>query len=348
MLEAFLGRPASVRSMYDLLNPATVPPDVPAFSDGSALYVRPSLACGGTAPFSLYKLVALHAAAHERFGSFDGHEELEPDAADADPLGAALADRASASDDLDRFLLGVCRGLPHRRGPLPHAARACAGTPSSVLQETYGHLDAGGPSGESGRLHAGRRCGPTWPPSASESAVLAPTCGVRRGGGGGAPARISRAPSRPTRWPRRIACAELVEPLWDGRRAIVEQEQLLDLPGADPPYHDHLLLGLTLAAWATGTAGGGLGTPLPGRPLDVPGSLHPSEVIEGLEIRSATRPQEIELLARRGGRARRTKMGSGECEIFHYHEWDHAVGDHRTRWCTVRERPQRSGRPETS
>ncbi|MCJ7795420.1 MAG: hypothetical protein MUQ56_01395, partial [Thermoleophilia bacterium] len=103
LLEAFLGRPAPLRSMFDLLNPATVPPDVPAFSDGAVLYVRPALGCVGAAPFALYKLVALHATAHERFGTFDDIGLLEAMRPNESVLGGALG----LVDDVDRFLLGV-------------------------------------------------------------------------------------------------------------------------------------------------------------------------------------------------------------------------------------------------
>ena len=42
ILEAFLGRPAMVRNMFDVLDPAGVPADVPAFVDGGTIY---STAC---------------------------------------------------------------------------------------------------------------------------------------------------------------------------------------------------------------------------------------------------------------------------------------------------------------
>ncbi len=139
----------------------------------------------------------------------------------------------------------------------------------------------------------------------------------------------------------------LVEPLWYGPAAIVEQEQLLDLTSVPhPPYHDYLLLGLTLAAMGDGDgagAGAGASKPLPGVPLDVPGSLHPSEVVEGLEMAFHGKAEENDELLPFEEEEPEDELGVGECDIFSYHEWDHAVGDHRTRWCTVRERPQRSG-----
>jgi nitric oxide reductase NorD protein len=131
----------------------------------------------------------------------------------------------------------------------------------------------------------------------------------------------------------------LVSPWWDG-------DVPLDLVGVPyPPYHDHLLLGLTLASLSAAKSDGeGLGRPTTGASIDVPGSLHPSEVIEGLELSFRDKVQEIDpsLVA---GDDEEYDDWSGDGDVFHYHEWDHQVGDHRTSWVTVRCRNLPPGDP---
>ena len=168
LLEAFLGRPAHLRSMFDLLNPATVPPDVPAFSDGAVLYIRPALGCVGAAPFALYKLVALHATAHERFGTFEDVGLREAFRTD----GSILAGAPGLFDDVDRFLVGVAedtridaalfRTLPGLR----RDARI-------VVDETYGHLGRSAASSGSAGLDQAPEAGGVALSAASLRAHLA-------------------------------------------------------------------------------------------------------------------------------------------------------------------------------
>ena len=333
LLEAFLGRPAHLRSMFDLLNPATVPPDVPAFSDGAVLYVRPALGCVGAAPFALYKLVALHATAHERFGTFDDIGLLEAMRPNESVLGGALG----LVDDVDRFLLGVAEDARIDAAlfrTLPGLRRDA----QIVLEETYGHL--GGVALAAASLRAHLAAGPFGVHLLSdrelENAIDQVVAPLRREGAvpadsvmvAGALRRLldARAPG---------GAVDLMEPVEDDRQAA-------DVPY--PPYHDHLFLGLRLAALQARTADGSApGSILPGTPVDVPGSLHPSEVITGLEIAVRDKQQEADLLILDD---EEEEEGDVDGEVFMYDEWDTGVSDYRTRWCTVRCRTLPLGDPD--
>jgi len=334
LLEAFLGRAAHLRSMFELLNPATVPPDIPAFSDGSVLYVRPALGCVGAAPFALYKLVALHATAHERFGTFDDiglQEALRPN---EHVLGGALG----LLDDVDRFLLGVAEDARIDAAlfrTLPGLRRDA----QIVLEETYGHLAGVALSAASLRAHLAA--------APFEVHVLADRSLEEEIDQAVAPLRREGALSVETVQAagalRRIldTCAPggavaLMEPTVDDREAT-------EVPY--PPYHDHLFLGLELAALQARTSdGSAAGSILPGTPVDVPGSLHPSEVITGLEIAVRDKQQETDLLILED--EDEEEDGGVEGEIFTYDEWDTGISDYRTRWCTVRCRTLPLGDPD--
>ncbi len=339
--------------MFDLLNPATVPPDVPAFSDGAVLYIRPALGCVGAAPFALYKLVALHASAHERFGTFDDMGLREAFRTDGSLLGGALG----LLDDVDRFLLGVAedtridaalfRTLPGLR----RDARI-------VVEETYGHL---------GRSAAafGSAAGLDW---ASEVGGVPLSAASLRAHLAAAPfgvhlladreleeaidqavAPLYREDAPPA---AAIAAAGALRRLLDeripgGAVALMDSEgdgrESAEVPY--PPYHDHLYLGLELAALQARTAdGSAAGSLLPGTPVDVPGSLHPSEVITGLEIAVRDKQQEADLLILDDDDEEQDGDDNGD--FFAYHEWDTGISDYRTRWCTVRCRALPMGDPD--
>ena len=93
----------------------------------------------------------------------------------------------------------------------------------------------------------------------------------------------------------------------------------LDLVGVPyPPYHDHLLLGLDSGEPLDDGDGRQRSGHANSRDasIDVPGSLHPSEVIEGLEISFRDKVQEIDpsLVA---GDDEEYDDWSGEGEVFH-------------------------------
>lgn len=333
LLEAFLGRPAHLRSMFELLNPATVPPDVPAFSDGTVLYVRPALGCVGAAPFALYKLVALHATAHERFGTFDDIGLLEAMRPNESVLGGALG----LVDDVDRFLLGVAEDARIDAAlfrTLPGLRRDA----QIVLEETYGHL--GGVALSAASLRAHLAAAPfgvhLLADREVEEAIDQAVIPLRREGALPTEAVMAAGALRrllDTHVPG--GAVNLMEPMGDGRQAA-------EVPY--PPYHDHLFLGLQLAALQARTADGSApGSILPGTPVDVPGSLHPSEVITGLEIAVRDKQQEADLLILDD---EEEEEGDVDGEVFMYDEWDTGVSDYRTRWCTVRCRTLPLGDPD--
>ncbi len=361
LLEAFLGRPASLRSMFDLLNPGTVPPDVPAFSDGEALYVRPALGCVGAAPFSLYKLVALHAAAHDRFGTFDDlgmQQALRPrveglvaEGIPGGPLGSL--------DELDRFLLGVAEDSRIDAAlfrTLPGLRRDA----EIVMKETYGHV-ASRFAAHGGGGAGGRGPGETTPGAPVSAAAI--RAQVAAGPFGVAvlddqelahaidevmaPVRAEGAePSRAIEAAGGLR--RLLETRVPGGVAALEQgERNTGREGEDPPevpyppFHDHLFLGLKVAALQQ--RAGGEGALVPGTPVDVPASLHPSEVITGLEITVRDRQQEAELLILDDEEDE--EDGDGCFDTFTYDEWDATVSDYRSRWCTVRRRLLAGGDP---
>ncbi|MHB1344111.1 MAG: VWA domain-containing protein, partial [Thermoleophilia bacterium] len=96
---------------------------------------------------------------------------------------------------------------------------------------------------------------------------------------------------------------------------------------------------LTAGAGAKGTSD----SLLPGTPVDVPGSLHPSEIIDGIEIAVRDRQQEADLLILDD--EDEDEDGDVPGESFTYHEWDREIGDFRTGWCTVRYRDVLKGDP---
>ncbi len=315
LLEAFLGRPAQVRSMYDLLDPAGVPPDVPAFTDGERLYVRPTLGCAGVAPLALYKLVALHAAAHERFGSY-GEKELELLFRRGISM---LTGRDDGPSDLDRFLFGVAEDFRVDTALL-RTLPGLRADAELVVSQTYLEVtDSGTPlSPASLRAHAaGFHLGVRLLDAAGAAALEGVLSGL-------ASPAASPADSA-------AAAAEL-KALFGDRLLETQEAAATDIP--HPPYYDHLFLGMKIASLnADSDESGKPGGLSPGAPVDVPGSLHPSEVIEGLEITVRDRQQEVDLLIRD---EEDDEDGDEEGDKFLYHEWDSAAGDFRRDWCTVR------------
>jgi nitric oxide reductase NorD protein len=335
MLEAFLGRPAAVRSIYDLLDPAKVPPDVPAFSDGERLYIRPTLGCASLSPFSLYKLVALHAAAHERFESF-GEKELEAMLARTE-VRLVGESRAGASD-LDRFLFGVAEDFRIDTGMLRTlpGLRADAKT---IIHETYGPFADRGVSLAPASLRAHAAAFPLGlriladAGSAEElETILAPLASPDAG-----PSDSVRvADALKQAFGERLMASVMV----DNRPGV--DRSGLDVP--HPPYYDHLFLGMKIASLTGQGEGAEPSDSLPpGAPVDVPGSLHPSEIIEGLEITVRDRQQEADLLIL--GEEEEAEDEDIEGESYSYHEWDNEIGDFRTAWCTVRYRDILKGDP---
>lgn len=337
LLEAFLGRSVSVHSMFDLLDPAGIPPDVPAFTDGWKLYVRPSLGCAGASPLSLYKLVALHAMAHQRFGSYAeaGLGRL------LETRGVVIAEGGGPSD-LDRFLAGVVEDFRVDAAlfrTLPGLRRDAA----LILRETYGDLDTesgrpGAPmSAEALRAHLaafpfGVRVLADPEAAAAVEGAVAPLAFPEAG-----PADVARAASA-----LREVLAQAGPLAEEGDIGAALESRVGRVPY--PPYHDHLYLGLKLASMLRPR--GEVGTPAiqPGTPIDVPSSLHPSEIIEGLTISVRDYRQEAELLVVDDDEEDREEGDVGG-EVFTYDEWDHEVGDFRTRWCTVRCRELPPGDP---
>lgn len=338
ILEAFLGRPALVRSMYDLLDPATVPPDVPSFSDGERLYIRPTLGCAGLPPFALYKLVALHAAAHERFESY-GEKELEAMLARGG-LGL-VPGREAGPSDIDRFFFGVAEDFRVDTAML----RTLPGMRADahlLIRETYERFS--GPEG-----------GVPLSPAAVRAHAAASPFGFRVLADTEAAATLERllgllaAPDAGPSDSVRVA-AELKAALGD---ALTAAEIVAGTPGVEasrddvphPPYYDHLFLGMKIASLTSGTDGSKSSDSLPpGSPVDVPGSLHPSEIIEGLEITVRDRQQEADLLILEDDEDE-DEDGDVLGESFTYHEWDAEIGDFRTGWCTVRYRDVLKGDP---
>jgi len=334
ILEAFLGRPAVVRSMYDLLDPASVPPDVPAFSDGERLYIRPTLGCGHLSPLALYKLVALHAAAHERFSSY-GQKELESLLSRGGL--SFMGDADAGPSDLDRFLFGVAEDFRVDTALL-RTLPGLRADAELIITETYQGLAGGlSLSAASLRAHAAAFSLGIRLLADSETAEF-----VERTLGSLASPEAGPSDSV-------VVAAELKAAL--GER-LMDALVADSLPGADkagdnvphPPYYDHLFLGMKIASL---TAGAGTKGPsdslLPGTPVDVPGSLHPSEIIDGIEIAVRDRQQEADLLILDD--EDEDEDGDAPGETFTYHEWDREIGDFRTGWCTVRYRDVLKGDP---
>lgn len=334
LLEAFLGRPASLHSMFDLLDPASVPPDVPAFSDGQKLYIRPSLGCAGASPLSLYKLVALHAMSHQRFGSYtsDGLGRFLV-------RGRTIAAEEAAPTALDRFVAGVAEDF-RIDAVLLRTLPGLRRDAELIVRETYGGLDVN--SGRSGvplttaslRAHLVAFpfgvCVLADPDLAAavESAV--------------APLAFPEAgPADATRVAAALGRLLQAEGAGDWARENVAGAEVVEVPY--PPYHDHLYLGLKLASMTSSGTDAGAG-PAPGTPVDVPDSLHPSEIIEGLEISLRDHRQEAELLVLEDDEED-GEEGDAAWDTFTYDEWNYELADYRTRWCTVRCRQLPPGDP---
>lgn len=346
ILEAFLGRPAVVRSMYDLLDPASVPPDVPSFSDGERLYIRPTLGCAQLAPLALYRLVALHAAAHERFESY-GEKELETLLARG---GLRLVGEGGAGpSDLDRFLFAVAEDFRVDTALL-RTLPGLRADAELIIRETYERLAVSAPPLAEGPAAGGVALSPA---SLRAHAAAFPL-GIRLLADSETAAFVERALE---------PLAALETGPSDSVRVAADLKDVLGVklmeafvgdtaPGADrsgedvphPPYYDHLFLGMKIASLV-----GGHGTPdpadslVPGSPVDVPGSLHPSEIIDGLEITVRDRKQEADLLILDDEEV--DEGGDVLGESFTYHEWDAEIGDFRTGWCTVRYRDILKGDP---
>jgi nitric oxide reductase activation protein len=135
----------------------------------------------------------------------------------------------------------------------------------------------------------------------------------------------------------------LVAPVWAREGADSRELDTVDVPY--PPFYDHFLLSLKLSSLAPASTGDSLpaGRASSGDRLDVPASLHPSEVIEGLEILLRDKATDEELLLTDDDEEE--DDSTGVHEVFTYDEWDYEVGDHRTKWCTVRCRELPPGDP---
>jgi hypothetical protein len=351
MLEAFLARPSSVRSMYDLLDASKVPPDVPAFSDGEHLYIRPTLGCVGLSPFSLYKLVALHAAAHERFGSYS-ETELETMLARSE---LRLAAESTGTTDLDRFLYGLAEDFRVDSAML-RTLKGLRADAETIIRETY---EAYAVSRADPASAAADDVGPqivggvSVAPASLRAHAAAFPVGLRLLADREAGVRLEGilAPlAAPEAGP-----ADSITVAAELKRAfghlLLKPADEGDAAGADPsgndvphpPYYDHLFLGMKIASMAGGGGSDGSSMPFtPGAQVDVPGSLHPSEIIEGLEITIRNKQQEAELLILED---EEEDEDDYEGETYTYHEWDSAAGDFRTNWCTVRYRDILKGDP---
>ncbi|GAB4251599.1 MAG: hypothetical protein Kow00129_12470 [Thermoleophilia bacterium] len=328
LLEAFLGRPGVVRSMFDLLDPATVPPDVPAFNDGRALYLRPTLGALGRSPLAMYKLVALHAAAHERFGSFADQELAERL---LERTRAGLRNTRGETEEqarLARFLVTLAEDY-RIDSALFRTLPGLRQDAELVLNQVYAEF----------RAELGRRTAAT--PAAVRAQLAALPFGIQIVEDTRVLedlAEVMRPLEDAEAGPAEsLAAAEalnrMLAPLW------FQGDKLADFDLADvpyPPFHDHFSLGLELSGRTPTATGDEKAAPVSaaGESISLPDSLHPSEIVKGLEIQLKDaadsgcdlmileeEPEEEEL--------------SG-CDIYRYDEWDHEAGDHRARWCTVR------------
>jgi hypothetical protein len=335
LLEAFLGRPAIIHSMYEVLDPATIPPDVPAFSDGLHLYVRPALSVVGRSPYSLYKLVALHAVAHERFGSFEDQG-----------LAALLRERpmggADEVSEYDRFFVGLAEDV-RIDAALFHTLPGLRRDALTILEETYADFRADGPLG-----------GVPLTPDSLRAHLAGAPFGVRLLADGEV-SRVVEDLVAPLTRPGVTAAESTAvgEALhrYLGPRLMAEAESWGDTTSrtaADvpyPPYHDHFFLGLKLSTVAPAEEGTlPLGSLIPGTGIDLPGSLHPSELIAGLEITVRDKQQEADLLIL--DEEEEEDEDDSNFSVFGYDEWDHELGDYRSRWCTVRCRDLPPGDPK--
>lgn len=333
ILEAFLGRPAAVRNMFDVLDPESVPHDVPAFVDGEAIHLRPTLSCASLPPFPFYRLVALHAAAHEHFTSLD---DLIAD----DRLGhLGDGDRDDPSlSDLDRFLFAIAED--HRVDcALLRTLPGLWSDAEKAVRYTYARY-AGGEtvplSPASLRAHAasfrfGVRILDTTAQATSVERVLEPLSALS----------ATRADSR-------RAADELKAALGDRLMEffLSDPAEWAAVSGSDaphPPYYDYLLMG-GADAGAKGAAERRVsGDPqLLGATLEAPGSPGLGEVVEVRDITAGDWSAPVDQF----------DLGEGEpsedgtdWETHSYPEWDAEKGVYRPDWCTVRCRDMRTGDP---
>lgn len=366
ILEAFLGRPAVVRSMYDLLDPASVPPDVPSFSDGERLYIRPTLGCAQLAPLALYKLVVLHAAAHERFESY-GEKELESLLVRG---GLRLVGEAGGGpSDLDRFLFGVAEDFRVDTALL-RTLPGLRADAELIIRETYERLAVSDAAIDvdvaEGALTGALTPSPPVIETPSSGGVALSPASLRAHAAAFPLGVCLLADAETSKFVERTL-ARLAAPdagPADSVRVAAELKAVLGeklmealiattLPTANkpgeniphPPYYDHLFLGMKIASLVGGTGTKeSAGSLPPGTPVNVPGSLHPSEIIEGLEIAVRDRQKEADLLIL-DDEEEEDEKGDVPGESFTYHEWDKDIGDFRTDWCTVRYRDILKGDP---
>lgn len=335
ILEAFLGRPAAVRNMFDVLDPASVPHDVPAFVDGESIYLRPTLSCASLPAFSYYRLVALHAAAHERFTSLD---DLIAD----DRIGH-LGDGDGDGDDpalpdLDRFLFAVAED--HRvDSALLRTLPGLWSDAEKAIRHTYARYADGETvslSPASLRAHAASfRFG------VSILDVNALATLVER-------VLEPLSALSATRADSRRAADELKAALGDRLMEffLSDPAEWAAISGSDaphPPYYDYLLLG----APDTGSKGaaerrGSSDTRLPGATLGTSESPGVVQVVESRDITAGDWSAAVDQLDL--GEGEPSEDGT-EWETHSYPEWDAEKGVYRPDWCTVRCRDMQAGDP---
>ncbi|MHB9149057.1 MAG: VWA domain-containing protein [Thermoleophilia bacterium] len=340
ILEAFLGRPAAVRNMFDVLDPASVPHDVPAFVDGESIYLRPTLSCASLPTFSFYRLVALHAAAHERFTSPDdlSPDDLSPD----DRIGHRSDGDDPALSDLDRFLFAVAedhrvdsallRTLPGLRGDAEKAVRHTY----ARYDARYAHAETVPLSPASLRAHAasfrfGVRILETKAQATLVERVLEPLS----------------LPSA-TRADSKRAADELKATLGDRLMEFLlsDPAEWAAFSGSDaphPPYYDYLLLGGADTGSKGVPEGRGAADPrLLGATRDASGSPDLGEVVEALGVTAGEWSGTVDKFDL--GEDGSPEDGT-DWETHSYPEWDAEKGVYRPDWCTVRCRDMRAGDP---
>lgn len=342
LLEAFRGEPVRIRDMRTLIDGNELPAGAPAVTDGENLYIRPSLPTSQSGPLPLYRLVALHAAAHGRFGTFDAE------------TGRRLQDRllrrdeeqgSGRSKELERFLIGLAEDFRVDEAmfrTLPGLRKDA----EEVLGATYGHLFV--------RQGGGLLLAP-------ESLRAHLTCvhfGLRLLSAGdevvqGVEAKLApllsplSGPDDSLRVGRELH--GILAPLWIGavRGGDGSWSGLQPPEVPYPPYHDHLLLGLSLAggshsrdssAEPEDPAGDESG-----RILEIPAGFHPGENVVRLQSSASGPPekgdleQSVEVLEETDASDAEGEVFPGEVRL--YDEWDHEWGEYRPDWCTVRCRP---------
>jgi Mg-chelatase subunit ChlD len=348
VLEAFLGRPVEVRSMFDLLEPTSVPSEVAALNDSRTLYLRPTLGARGLSPARMYKLTGIHAAAHQRFGSFEGRslvrQLLGNGSGELDTPGATSEEAAvrrfllMASEDyrIDAALFEVLPGLRQDA--------------ELLLRQVYADY-----------LQRPGRREPVTPPALraqlavlpfgirilENEALLAKIEEVMRPltEEGASPAQSFSASAR---------LFELIAPEW------FAYGRLRDFAFAEvpyPPFHDHFSAGLALAgAGATGVGDEPAAAAVPaGERYSPPPSLDPNDagLIESLNASDSGMTEPLQVSDMPEGEVPLGDLPDSrcdlvileqepgeellpECEVYHYDEWDHEANDYRIRWCTVR------------